>query len=492
MNENLAYADACGQKDLSRILTHNRSAYTKAMFDLDGWERLSDKIAAYMPHYVISAARKMPRLVQLLQSGSEPLFNFDAIFVSDFAIEYLASELKDKRIAVLDDSLNVGSTFRHIVERLSRYGIEGCECFCLTRKDGCGQAFPGNTTMLECYHDDHIDEATYRKNATKLSMGLWMLNRPLECEFPVFVIRDLPEDVLNNLEEFFKKAGKLVQQINMPDAVNYGFRRFNLIRDVENGLNEKIRFYVDSLIHELVIVPMAYSYQPDLSPAERIRERFLASMLMFKNFSSDLPQPGTIEFLQDEAALLFGAEEAKVMANLWKGKILPERRSLKAPRIFYEEEWPKIKPLCKIKDLCFLNDCFVGIFNAIADFYKADSGHDYERLCKGLTFEELVKILKEFWTTTTQGLNALPSRLSQLLDEHIDNGFVVPMTDRTGRRIFRKGEPYAWHRAAREVLAFVQEEFNPANDLNMAIEQLPPEDKQRFIKMMLRLEETLA
>ena len=69
--------------------------------------------------------------------------------------------------------------------------------------------------------------------------------------------------------------------------------------------------------------------------------------------------------------------------------------------------------------------------------------NSYLRLRVGPTFNELLELMKIYFTSKNINISdiSLHTLLSRTLDRQIDQGFIVPVFDCYGRRIFRKGEP---------------------------------------------------
>lgn len=489
MNTDSSLAYALTTVGIEDFLRDNRRAYVESMLHLPTWRDLAARIADFKPDYVICAARKMPRLVQLLQSQDSPVFAFDTHFVSDFAIEFLERELEGKRLGILDDALNVGSTVENIRERAAQFAPAEIKCFCIAHREDGGKALKKGT-IIEYACNKPLNMHAYHHNATKLAQSLWMLNRPLECEFPVFALRNLPEGWLDGLWERLEQwdSNRNFYAVDMMDAVKYGFRRLSVLWHPENGLNEKVRLYLDTLNNEMILTPMAFSCHPAPSRKERIRARYVASLGLARDFFASFELPASPELLLEEAEYLFGANDAKSMTAIWPSN-LPPKESKEIKVTFYETDWQKIRPTCQPADVRILNDCFVALFRATADFYKAETGTDYGRLCKGPTYGELEQILRDLWEPPQEFMTPFSEKVSHLLDEHIDNGFVVPMTDESGRRVFRKGEPFPWEREALGIAEFVYGDLNPADDFSAQIEkELSVVQREEYKRMILEME----
>lgn len=480
-----ATASGCG---ISEKTFMSRRDYVFNLLDMRAWGQMSAQVAEFKPDFVISAARKMPRLVQLLQSMLGGMFHSPAQYVSDFALDFLQKDIKGARVAILDDALNVGSTLNDVLHRAQACNPAEAMCFVLSRRTGGGAGFK-QAEKLQCMQTQDIDEHAYRAAATRVVRALWALNRPLEVEFPVFTGQGAPVTSVKELQERVNAIGGRCHALNIAESPFLGLQRYSVEMDPASGFNDKIRLYVDIARQELALAPMAYSWDRNVGRQTRIKKRFLASMRLARDFIGAVFPDLDMRFAEEEAAILLGPQEAAKMGRIWHSGELGQSESKSISNSFCENDWPRIKRLCQIEDNRFLHECFTAFFAAAAKYYEAESANDYDRLCKGPTFVELRKALAELWEMDpAQKSDVLIERLGTLLDEQIDNGFVVPMTDKEGRRVFRKGEPYPYYRNALEVLRFIYGEFDPSENIVKEMAELAPEDRERFDRIMLALE----
>ena len=69
------------------------------------WLALVDQVRSWRPDVVVLVARKMPRLAQALE------LDFGAPTLTDLAVPFADGAFAGARVAVVDDVVNVGSTF---------------------------------------------------------------------------------------------------------------------------------------------------------------------------------------------------------------------------------------------------------------------------------------------------------------------------------------------------------------------------------------------
>lgn len=471
--------------EVGKTLLDNRCQYVENQLELSSWQKLAGQVSEFEPDYVICTARKMPRLLQLLRSCE--VFNFPGVCVSDFAIEFLGDALKGKRIAILDDALNVGSTLANIWKRLPQVDVPPA-CFVLSMLEGGGRALVEGMDV-RCASAPCKDLQEYREAATRASRSLWALNKPLEVEFPIFVAGGLPISFFQELPVRLTSLNGEYRshELNIAEAQSLGLFRYAVDVDPENHLNEKIRLYADSVAGELVLVPMAASRIED--KRRHIEERFRASLLLGKNFMENVFGDLTFRLDLDEAELLFGSPRAGVICAEYENGEISVSSEKAISENFYMDEWKRFRANLEITDTRFLSDCLEAFFIAAAKYYEADCGIDYDRLCKGPTFAELRRIMAELWQAPDYCKGEfLDFRLSEMLDEYIDKGFIVPVTNSDGWRVFRKGEPYPWRNISLKMLSFIHGDMDPAKGINILARELSPGEQSRYEKMRLVLE----
>ena len=104
---------------------------TAAIGPMALWADLCAEIRDFNPDYVVLIARKMPRLVDVVQLD----LGRSAICISDYAVPFVRSELANARVAIVDDLWNVGTTMLHVKERVRRANPRAIKLFALGAKD---------------------------------------------------------------------------------------------------------------------------------------------------------------------------------------------------------------------------------------------------------------------------------------------------------------------------------------------------------------------
>lgn len=181
------------------LYENNRKVIARELLgDLSPWQELEEKIIAYAPAHVILVARRMPRIWQLLQTLD--VFRLAGMnVVSNFAIPFMRKKLKAGKIAIVDDSLNVGTTFVGVCEALGQ--AAECQCFALSYNRNTAKK-PVHENVEYAIKEGWSDWE-YRQKLQKFTEALGLLSLPFELEFPVYkvasdikTLRELPGRLL--------------------------------------------------------------------------------------------------------------------------------------------------------------------------------------------------------------------------------------------------------------------------------------------------------
>lgn len=469
----------------SRIWEENRRNFVSDLVDIQSWERLDAMLGKSGAEIIIMASRRMPRAVCLLRSFDQHLFSSPDRFYSDFALEFLGDSLEGKNVAIVDDAVNVGSTMWNIRERVNKYNPSQVECFAIARRAGGPKAGDGQLRVSYASATD-LTEEEYRKRITKLSQALWVLNLPLELEFPVYRHRlesSFLVELPGLLEDRFGKG--FCHRLDIAQASYLGLHRYSVDLDPGHGINNKIRLYADEKNGELVITPMAHCLPHGHDLRAWRAERFKASLSLYDIFAKKLNLPEHAAPSGEDAALLFGTPDYQ--------HFLAEVEVDGAPRYrtnFYNSEWGNLRDRClATPDRWSLDSCFRMFFKALAEYVGENNQTDYDRLRHGPTFGELLEIMREMWTIdSVVPPTEIHKLLSSMLDHYIDLGFIVPVLDENGFRRFRKGEPYPWNDSAMQILNFMGVAIKPGENMELAINSLSSDDRELFAEMWSALQ----
>ena len=210
------------------------------------------------PDVIVLIARKMPRIYQTLKLVYPNFLNAPLI-ISNFAIDYLPKNyLNDKKIAIVDDSLNVGTTLKNTEKTIKHLSPNAQTQFFAVyqskNKHIINAILTDNTPLS-------IDK--YQDISNCSASSLICIPRPFEIEFPIFT-GDINEEF--RYKDFLDilKESNLPLQGNSLDSLHcvaIGINKFSVDIFPGHNINNKWRFYSDNALHKLVFVPMA-NYDP--------------------------------------------------------------------------------------------------------------------------------------------------------------------------------------------------------------------------------------
>lgn len=467
--------NAFGNSEFDTLWRENRKNFATSLVDMQAWTSFARKVEEAKPTVIIAAARRMCRAVQLIRLLDSNLFsNIPAIY-SDFAIEFLGSSLGDQDVLIIDDTVNVGSTLKNIWERVDKYRPNSNKCLVMARKNGEIRAYDKSFPVDTICPKDWTDE-DYKINLTNLSHALWILNLPLEVEFPVYKYK-VDKIFLAELPSLLEKnwPGSTCHRLDIAKASSLGLHRYSIDLDPGNKSINKIRIFTDDLNGELVIAPMAHCWPCGNDVREWRLERYIASMNLFKEYAMRLEVPVDQKPDPKESALLFG--------DVYPNNIeINFNKTSEYITNFYKYEWPKFRDECLDSvQQSSIDNCFQLFFNKLAHHVEENSSTDYNRLRIGPTFGELQDIINELWeiapTFSPEGLHVY---ISEMLDHYIDQGFIVPTLDEKGIRRFRKGEPHPWDEVSLQILQSIGVDANISSDLDSLFSGLSPEKLRRY------------
>lgn len=453
-----------GKQDFTDIIHANRVNYMTRFIDLEGWKKISDKVEKFAPDIVILQSRRMPRLHKILRSQN--ILDLNARFISEFAIPFISKDLENSRVAIVDDTVNGGRTLKGTFDLIGKYS-RNVHAFALLKRDGGGTAMHADD--LTCIYEG-VSEDNYRKASARTALALWLANEPFECEFPVFRLSQRPESL--SWPEFLTHefGDNAVHRLDTPESPFIGYARYSVDLAPESVRNDKLRIYEDLVSGETVMVCMA-----DMKGS--VQARYIYAREMGEKLTQGkLKSAGEWHIEKPDISLLFGTEE---MPSLKTEKLRGKSHD------FMQIHWPNIKK--KVKPSWSLYDCFYNFFIGLRNYMAPLQERSSVRLHIGPTFAQLLVIMQELWRPEGNREN-LHFLLSQLLDEQIDLGFVVPERDDDGNRIFRKGEPAGNNSDIAQLLESMGIPVKPEEDLHAILKGLTESQSQR-LEYLRRLSE---
>jgi hypothetical protein len=465
------------------------AAIAKATASRSRWLLLAKKVRQFQPTVVVLIARKAPRIAQAFELE----FGTSALVVSDLAIPFCTRELRNARVAIIDDTVNVGSTLLHARSAVLEAGAAEVRMFVVANS--------ASTARLTELEDLIVADPTPLQASSREALSaeipgrLQALGRPYDLDFPLLHCH-LPAEK----EGFLQLSAALserygsdsVYDLSTPMGAEAGVRRLTVDLSDAVATPMKIRIYLNQRDGMCVLAPIKLQtpipvHRPEAAWARAIWDElgtdtvddveargrlriFLDSLAVGFEFVRsncdvflcDSEHP----LLRGEAELTFGPRITEATRFLAGWPFLTDK----------EEEEPasagdSCSPFLPTARASGLVDAveeriegapdelsaFIALFNTLAEWVGADNPSQfrlgwpmpaeaiqrepYQRLRIGPTFADLVVLIDELAPNLPHH-EARPI-VSRLLDRFIDEGGVVPTTAvYKGKlyRIYRKGE----------------------------------------------------
>jgi hypothetical protein len=461
------------------------------------WIALAHRVRAFQPDVVVLIARKMPRLLELLDLEFGPT----ALVLSDMAIPFSHAFIRGRRVAVVDDLVNVGSTLRHAADCIHACDASEVRFFALGKR-----AHSLVDERVECLNDEPLSPAHYAELAAGVPDGLRRLNKPYDLEFPIIPCRLLPPlrssaQLMSILRDSPRTAA--VHDVTPRPAIA-GLTRITADLHSDQPGNFKVRLYINTNTQCCNLVPFAIPTDldaplPELSPLSqsilthltyalstappaaslwdaepRCRARmFVRSLELGTDFLESMGRWLVIDdspFSMPDALLLFGPSCARLAdADAATSSESPACQSRRQDSNDDSPFWTNIienPQTALLKKIVESADCSLDVlglitkaFNILADitgasdpaayvlnwpYTKAEvSNRPYLRLRIGPTLSDLVRLVQQAAATANGSIVSVRNAVSAALDYLIDCGAVVPtfaLHDGRLFRVYRRGE----------------------------------------------------
>lgn len=464
------------------------------------WFALREAVRDFKPDLIVLVARKMPRIDEAAGLGLASI----ATVISDLAIPFSAPFVRGARVALIDDSVNVGSTVARAHQRLQAQGAAEVRSFALYSRESNRAGTVVELLDLQLVAADPFNEQLWCEAAHQAPILVSGLNKPYDLDFPVLDCM-LAEPLRSGnelLANLSLNHGQHAFDVSTAFGRERNLHRFSIDLVSNDGAFSKVRLYLDGKSGRVNVVPMAIASPLPLepsssapawahdtydrlvqaagpSPADELRARaslFVNSLelgIAFLADVADVIRPRTTTLIDmGEAQLIFG----------------PAVRNLEFPSDLIEEEtahpsgnrasdveqqvvstlrtspaakklWPQISEI--VDSRAVTTDPIVravAVFESLSDAVgSSDLGgyrltwpyareavleDPYLRLRIGFTAGDLNGILRQAATKTRDEVSWRRTT-SKVLDRLIDCGVVVPtiaVLDGNLYRVYRKGE----------------------------------------------------
>ena len=459
-----------------------------SLLSLENWKALARAVCRYDAEIVVLVARKMPRLMEILDLS----FPRGSTVLTDLAIPFSHQLFKDKRVAIVDDIINVGTTMGNAQQQAEACGAAQCKLFALGARKHSNRIPLSELLLVE---QDPMEESEYAEFVRHVPAALQLISKPYDMDFPVVecFLRPPFRDRDNIWAWFSGRFGDRAHLLTSGLEERIGLVRISVDFPAGPGANLKARLYFDTSAGTCNVIPMAvpprFSFNPAYAenswpgtvwnilsnlasgtpagaalwveePLARA-ELFVHSLAfvseVLRETSEILAVQDPLPFSLEDASLAFGPGFARAIADAHEldthtktdlderifrsSKPAAEGEPLRSnmPKEHLEKIESQSKKLAECGDW---SGAFCALFESLSDAvgaanvssyklnwpFNADIVKDkpYLRLRVGYSFKDLVSF---FQTTCSRFIeSALPIRsiVSILLDQFIDSGALVP------------------------------------------------------------------
>lgn len=479
-------------------------------FHVGDWERLADSVRSWKPDVVVLIARKMPRLAEVLA-----LSFGDALVISDLALPFSRTFLSGRRVAIVDDVVNVGSTLTRAQSIVDTLGAVETGLFALNRRADASDQVEAFYTQSVPLSRSGLDNFAHQ-----VPVSISLLSKPYDLDFPSIrcVLRSPYsgfEDLLAELQATFGENRVVDASTGL--AAESGLHRVVVDWPGSDGLR-KLRMYVDAVSGECNVVPMLIppviesSVDPSASRSGDLgavllpalegvdgaheaaaRLALFADSLDFGHHAighldSVLARSSDEYFSLNDAEVVFGP----LVRRAQRSFITPSTSSCESCEVCSEVvDRPSTSPaldalvtpdfveaVSRRRAASDPKSSFVALFDELASRAGASCVSDYSldwphsrevivdqpylRLRVGFTFGDLVQAMDRL--CAFDSIHDARRAVGKLLDHFVDAGVVVPTLGTYGgavHRIYRKGEAKYRDDAVERILLGVRQYGQP-------------------------------
>lgn len=463
------------------------------LLNIDDLIKLNKKVSSYNPDIIILASQEMIRLYQLLKKTL--MFDDTKIF-SNFAVPYIHSNLKNKKVIIINTTFNI-----NIHKQINACKPAEIKYLSLLKT---------NSELNKEINIEYIN--INQKSLLNIFRSLFYQNRPLEIEFPTFKLNFdniIPKHIFNKL---IKNEEWHVKDITPLESRQNGFYRFSI--DINTNSTEicKFRLYIDENKNYIYYVPMisqekylALSINNSIFPnyikklfqqTELIHEKFesfyhetlfrlkmyITSMglgFILLNKLKEILNPINISLEKEDLTILFGDKTSNILNRFFNENIenIKFHNFIKTLNDSQNNNFFCKSLKTDIKQDTYLPKTYSRSF--INFFNKLDTQ-------SSPTFSELISIMREYWKNSPaiQNISTTHILLSRLLDINIDQGFIIPSLNIYGQRTFRKGNAIPYDQYEIKTLQNWGLSIEPGDNIESILEKCSSIQRAVFYQVM--------
>jgi len=232
-------------------IKHKFNSELAALFSVENWRMLAKHICDFRPDVVVLIARKMPRLAEVLQLH----FGDHVVVISDLAIPFCHRIIHGKRVAIVDDVINYGSTMNNARTMIQACGASAYRLFALAAKDHSNSMDLPDFWLVS---SDHMNESKYKDFVRQVPAALQLVSKPYDMDYPLFncIVRPPFNSGSDVYGWFHERFGNRLHVLTTEREQTHGLSRLSVDFSEWEGTYLKARFYFDFNSGECNVVPM--------------------------------------------------------------------------------------------------------------------------------------------------------------------------------------------------------------------------------------------
>jgi hypothetical protein len=235
------------------------------------WRALRDAVAKWCPDLIVLIARKAPRANEAARLDLERV----APVLSDLALPYVDEGVCGMRIAVVDDTINVGSTVAFVLKQLENLGVGETRAFALCARKMEASERAVDLDQITLVAEERVSDRMWRALASATPELIATLNKPYDLDFPI--LRARLTDVIGSgqdlLAELNTRYPGCVRDLSSGVNRSSDHHRFTVevsaSTDADRSAEDisKVRLYVDETTREVSVAPMLIAAPLPIEPS---------------------------------------------------------------------------------------------------------------------------------------------------------------------------------------------------------------------------------
>lgn len=216
------------------------------------WEQVDELVRALRCEVVLETARRIPRVREALGFERIP----GVLYLTDFAVPYSRPFLRGRRVVIVDDLINVGSTLENAIRRVRECGPSSIDIVALAARSPV-RKLEGLQPHL--VRPEPLTPAEFADFVWRVPAALSTIPKPYDLDFPIIPCKLAAP--LNSFADLFCALGErfgqdAVSNLSTPRGINADVFRATLVCPSPIQALGKIRFYFDAAAGVCNVVPL--------------------------------------------------------------------------------------------------------------------------------------------------------------------------------------------------------------------------------------------